>query len=142
MIFKKPPQERLKAWHNFRQELETVPDPLGAVASLYSQAPRVRIYSDPYDRNTWPTPWQLIEENEYCPINRLLGIAYSLQLTDRFKDWQPKITIEVDNSNKCVYYLLYYRDKVYGYEDDLWIPAKSLPKSLTVNKVYELESLH
>ena len=142
MIFKHTSFKRLKAWRDFRQQLETVSNPLEVVAEVYSTAPRVKIYSDPYDQATWPTPWELIEENQYCPINQLLGVAYTLGLTERFKDWKPTITIAVDNDNKCVYYLLYYNDKVYGYEDDRWIPAKMLPKSLIVKKIYQLDHLH
>jgi hypothetical protein len=142
LIFRQPSYKRLKAWAEFRNYLETASDPHEAVAQLYSQTPRVKVYSDPYDQTTWPSPWELIEENEYCPINQLLGVAYSLGLTERFKDWQPKITIELDKKDKCVYYLLYHDDKVYGFEDDRWIPAKNLPKSLTTKKIYTLDSLY
>jgi hypothetical protein len=141
-IFQKPPTKRLQAWHDFRQQLETVEDPLSTVAKIYAGAPRVKVYSDPYDQSTWPTPWELIEENEYCPLNQVLGVAYTLGLTDRFKYWKPKIAIEVDNSNKCVYYLLYHDDKVYGYEDNQWIPIKSLPKTLIAKKIYCIDGLH
>jgi hypothetical protein len=141
-IFHYPLPKRLKAWHDFRQQLETVADPLGTVATVYASAPRVKIYSDPYDQSTWPNPWELIEENEYCPLNQILGVAYTLGLTERFKNWCPTITIAVDNTNKCVYYLLYHDDKVYGYEDNNWIPAKTLPKTLTAKKIYCLDGLH
>lgn len=141
MIFRQPSHKRLTAWIDFRKQLETAHDPLSAVAELYSQTPKVKRSSDPYDRTTWPTPWELIEENDYCPINKILGVAYSLGLTDRFSNWQPIITIAVDNSNKCVYYLLYHDDKVYGFEDDAWIPVKNLPKSLITKKIYKLDCL-
>ena len=142
MIFKKPSKQRLRAWYDFRQQLETSCNPLDDVATLYSHAPAVKIYSDPYDQTTWPTPWELLEENEYCPFNQTLAVAYSLKLTSRFKDWQPKIAITIDNDNKCVYYLLYHLDKVYGFEKDKWISIKTLPVSLTVKKIYYLDSLH
>ena len=142
MIFNYPPHKRLLAWREFRQQLEKDEDPFTTVAEVYSNSPKVKFYTDPYDQSTWPTPWELIEENEYCPFNQILGVAYSLGLTERFKDWNPTIAIAVDKTNNCVYYLLYHNDKVYGYEDDAWIPAKELPKSLTIKKVYKLDSLH
>lgn len=141
-IFHQPSYKRLKAWHDFRQQLETEEDPFNLVAKVYAEVPRVKVYSDPYDQATWPTPWELIEENEYCPLNQVLGVAYSLGLTERFKDWCPKITIAVDNDNKCVYYLLYHDDKVYGYEDNKWIHVKTLPKTLITKKIYSLGCLH
>ena len=142
MIFDSLPTKRLKQWVEFRNQLEVSADPLSDVARLYSEAPKVKVYSDPYDKSTWPTPWELIEENEYCPFNQVLGVAYSLGLTERFKDWQPKIAIAVDTSNMCVYYLLYYNDMVYGFEDDVWTSVKNLPKSLSIKRIYNLDSLH
>ena len=142
MIFKYPLEKRLIAWREFRQQLETSSNPLDDVAKFYSYSPRTRVYSDPYDQSTWPTPWELLEENEYCPINQLLGVAYSLQLTERFQDWIPTIAIAVDSISKSVYYILYCNNKVYGYEENQWIQVELLPKSLNIKKIYSLESRH
>ena len=118
-------QQNLSAWYKLRQHLETATDPLGDVAHFFSKLPRVKRYTDPYDNTTWPTPWELITENEYCDFNRILGMCYSLQLTDSFKNCYPKINVVIDTINKTVYYLLLVEDKVYGYDDD-WIEAKTL----------------
>lgn len=134
-------QQNLSAWYNLRQQLEIAADPLGDVANFFQRLPRVKRYTDPYDKNTWPTPWELITENEYCDFNRILGICYTLQLTERFKNCHPTINVAIDRTNKTVYYLLLVEDKVYGYDDD-WINVKTLPKSLKSQKIYTMKQLH
>jgi len=134
-------QQNLSAWYKLRQHLETATDPLGDVARFFSKLPRVKRYTDPYDEATWPTPWELVTENEYCDFNRILGMCYSLQLTERFKNCRPTINVTIDRNNKTVYYLLFVEDKVYGYDDD-WIEARSLPKSLKSQKIYTMKQLH
>ena len=134
-------QKNLTAWYNLRQHLETAKDPFQDVADFFSRLPKTKVYTDPYDPDTWPTPWELISENEYCSFNLILGICYTLQLTERFKKTQPKINLAIDSINKTVYYLLFLDDKVYGYSED-WINVKNLPKSLKIQKKYSMPPLH
>jgi hypothetical protein len=132
----------LKDWYNFRQRLELSNNPLEDTANFFLAKPRVKFYTDPYDRSTWPTPWELITENEFCQINIILGICYTLQLTDRFKHLKPTFTISVDNCNKNVYYLLYIDNLVFGYDYPNWIESSELPKNLSVQKIITMEPVH
>lgn len=132
---------RLAAWYELRQQIEESFDPLNDVADFFLKLPKVKFYTDPYDQSNWPTPWELIDENEYCQFNLILGICYTLQLTERFKNIRPKIKLSIDNVNKTVYYLLFVDDKVYGYENE-WINVKDLPKSLKTQKIYTMKQLH
>jgi hypothetical protein len=134
-------QTRLSDWYTLRQQLEKSFDPLNDVVNFFSKLPKAKFYTDPYDSSRWPTPWELIDENEYCKFNLILGICYTLQLTERFKNISPKIKLSIDNFNKTVYYLLVVDDKIYGYEDG-WINAKDLPKSLKTQKIYAMKPLH
>jgi hypothetical protein len=134
-------KQALTAWYKLRQQLETATDPLKEVADFFSKLPKVKIYTDPYDEDTWPTPWELISENEYCPFNKILGVCYTIQLTERFKNIQPKITISFDSVNKTVYYLLFVEDKVYGYDND-WSNVVDLPKLLKTQKIYTMKQLY
>ena len=134
-------QRQLDAWFKLRQNLETSEDPFLDVSKFFLKLPRVKFYTDPYDSSTWPTPWELVSENEYCEFNLILGMCYTLQLTDRFKNVQPKIHIAVDNVSKTVYYLLLIEEQVYGY-DDGWSTVSDLPKSLKIQKIYNMKPLH
>jgi hypothetical protein len=133
---------RLDAWYKFRQQLEDSSDPFLDVAKFFLRLPRVKFYTDPYDQSRWPTAWELISENEYCEFNLILGMCYTLQLTERFKNSQATINVAIDTINKTVYYLLKIEDKVYGYADEEWISAKDLPKSLKTQKIYHMKQLH
>ena len=133
---------RLTAWYKFRQQLEESSDPFLDVAKFFLRLPRVKFYTDPYDRERWPTAWELISENEYCEFNLILGMCYTLQLTERFKNSQTTINVAVDSINKAVYYLLKIEDKVYGYADEEWIAVEELPKSLKMQKIYAMNPLH
>ena len=135
-------QTRQLAWYQLRQTLETSEDPFFDVAKFFLRLPRVKFYTDPYDASTWPTAWELIDENEYCEFNLILGMCYTLQLTERFKNSQATINVASDTINKTVYYLLIIDDKVYGYEDEEWIDATDLPKSVTMQKIYTMKPLH
>ena len=141
LIAEKVIQRQLDAWFKLRQNLETSSDPFLDVSNFFLKLPKVKFYTDPYDSSTWPTPWELVSENEYCEFNLILGICYTLQLTDRFKDITPTIHIAVDNVSKTVYYLLLIEDKVYGYDIE-WSAVADLPKSLKIQKIYNMQPLH
>ena len=83
-MFDKTYEDRLLAWSKFRQGLETSTDPIQDVIDNYNTAPTVSIHTDPWNQDSWPSPWQLILENQYCEFSRVLGMCYSLQLTERF----------------------------------------------------------
>ena len=141
-IAEKKSNQRLVDWYNFRQQLEQSKSPLEDTVDYFSKVPRVKIYTDPYDQSTWPTAWELIDENEYCQFNIVLAVCYTLQLLDKFKDTPATVKISIDNVNKVVYYLLFVDDKVYGYDPDGWISAADLPKTLSNIKIYMMPPLH
>ena len=144
-MFKTPEKQtehRLAAWRQLRQHLETSKTPFDDVVNFFNQFPKAKVYTDPYDQTTWPTAWELIEENQYCPFNLILGICYTLQLCERFQDIKPKITITIDKNSNCVYYLLIVDSIIYGFEDTTWTALKDLPKSLKNIKIYNMPALH
>lgn len=134
--------KRLVAWRDLRQHLETSTRPFEDVVEFFQKFPHVKVYTDPYDQSTWPTAWELIEENEYCSFNLILAVCYTLQLCNRFEHIQPKITISIDKINKTVYYLLFIDDIVYGYDYNEWIPVSTVPVTLKNIKIYHMEPLH
>lgn len=135
-------EQRFAAWRELRQHLETSKSPFDDVVNFFNQFPKAKVYTDPYDQSTWPTAWELIDENEYCPFNLILGICYTLQLCERFQNLTPTITIAVDSRTNSVYYLLSIDKMIYGYEDEGWTTADRLPKSLKNIKIYNLPALH
>jgi len=131
-------EARLAAWAEMREEIADSEDPIQATIDYYSQAPEVSIHTDPYDRDTWPTPWELIQENLYCGFCRLLGIAYTLQLTDCFSDEQFEIHIQRSRETGEIYYLLYVGDRVVGYTGETHVAKSDIPNTHDLQHRYNL----
>ena len=83
-MFDKNMEDRLRAWSDFRNNLEDEPDPFKSTIELYNLAPLVTYNIDPDSPMTWPNPWELLNENQYDDLGYILGIGYTLGLTDRF----------------------------------------------------------
>lgn len=117
-MFDKNPEDRLRAWVAFRNTLETSDTPLQDVVEFYSSAPLVAIQVDPYNKETWPDPWELLNDNKYCDFAKILGIASTLKLTDRFTDVPMMIHIFTDRENSELKYLLIIDKNVIGYDQN------------------------
>jgi hypothetical protein len=51
------------------------------------------------DYESWPNPWQLLDDNIYCDVAKCLGICYTLTLAEHpdIQDFQMVLT-EQDHS--------------------------------------------
>jgi hypothetical protein len=133
-------EDRLASWQEFRESLETVDNPLQSVLDYYDQAPRVSINTDPWDNATWPDPWELIHENQYCTFCTVLGMCYSLQLTERFNGSNFEIHIGIDRKKSRTVFLLMIDDIVIGWNEGL-VNKLELPKTLQIEKIYSMPLL-
>ena len=140
-MFTKNFEEQLASWKNFRDSLEDAEEPFRRVLDFYKSAPLTRISCDPWDRSTWATPWELLEENQYCEFGIVLGMCYSLQLTDRFKGSNFEIHICRNNEKSETHYLLFVDNTVVGYDDTV-VLREELPDALQSQTVYEMPQLH
>lgn len=139
-MFDKTYEERLAAWQEFRNSLEVSKDPIQAVIDQYNTAPRVSIHTDPWTKEMWPSPWELVNENQYDDFCRVLGMCYSLQLTDRFKGSSFEIHIGIDNNTSSTYYLLYVGDIVIGLEES-YVDKSKIPTTFAPQEIYIMPPL-
>ena len=139
-MFTKNFKEQLIAWKNFRESLEDSQMPFQRVLDFYKSAPPTRISCDPWDMSTWASPWELLEENQYCEFGVVLGMCYSLQLTDRFKECNFEIHICRNNEKSETYYLLFVDNTVIGY-NDMVVSREELPDALYSQTVYQMPEL-
>ena len=137
-MFEKKYEERLVIWRDFRTTLETTKDPIQDTIDFYNQAPVCLIAADPYTPSTWPDPWELLEENNYCSFVKILAICYTLQLTDVLSQASYEIHITRDNENSETYYLLYVNDIVIGFNGDTHVHRSKLPTTLRSELVHAL----
>jgi len=137
-MFHKKYEERLVVWREFRIGLETAADPIQQTIDFYNQAPPCALGADPFTPSTWPTPWELLEENNYCSFVKILAICYTLQLTDVLSQAHYEIHITRDNENSETYYLLYVDDIVIGFNGDTHVHRSKLPTTLRSELVHAL----
>jgi hypothetical protein len=140
-MFNKKFDERLIIWRNFRDDLEHSLDPIQDTINFYTEFPNCSIGTDPYTPSTWPDPWKLLEENNYCSFVKILAICYTLQLTDVLSSATYEIHITRDNKNSETYYLLYVDDNVIGFTGDAYVQRKDLPDTLRSELVHTMSPL-
>ena len=137
-MFDKNYETQLREWSNFRALLEDSQQPFIEVIKFYESSPYTRIQADPWDKTTWPTAWELLNENLYCDFCRVLGWYYSLQLTERFSASRFEIHI-ITAEDKSYRYLLFVDDCVLGFsEDDKVIKQQQLPKNYQPQTTYSM----
>lgn len=97
-MFKKNIDTRLSEWVKHRQKLDESNTPFEEVCEFWNQAPFVPYNKniDPYNKKSWPTPWEIIAENKYDDFTKSLMIALSLRYTSKFKNTPIEIQILVD----------------------------------------------
>jgi hypothetical protein len=140
-MFHKNYEQRLNSWSSLRQKLEVAADPFQEVIDFYKQAPYVSVHTDPWSQDMWPDPWELVYENQYDEFCTVLGMCYSLQLTDRFKGSEFEIHICTLESLSYVY-LLFVDDYVLGYDNNKVVLKKDLPMDLQSQTVYAMPKLN
>jgi hypothetical protein len=105
-VFNSSPNERLAKWKQFRDTLETSNTPLEDVAEFWSHAPFVSNFLDPQNNNTWPDPWHLIIDGRFDDLAIVVGMLYTLQLTQRFMGSHFEIHMSIVSQNKSPNYWL------------------------------------
>jgi len=136
-MFDKNKEDRLRAWAEFRNTLETSSNPIQDTIDLYAKAPLVAIQVDPYNQSSWPDPWTLLYENQYCDFAKILGIAGTLKLTDRFTDEPMMIHIYTDREQSQVKYLLVVQDVVVGYDMNKTVDISQISSILEFDMSFE-----
>ena len=81
-IFLQDYYTRLREWFKLKenlanQDLSTI---CIEVDKFWQRAPLSTHYLHPADVVDWPTPWELISDNDYCYFARGLGMIYTLML--------------------------------------------------------------
>ena len=133
-------EERLSRWREFRDSLETSSNAIDDVVQFYRMAPTVSIHTDPYNNNIWPGPWELLHENQYCSFCKILGICYTLQLTESFKGKSFEIIIGRDIDCNTRMYLLSIDNNIIGIDDN-YLHVDKLPESVIIERNFSMPEL-
>ena len=92
--------ERLESWAQLRQRCQTLDSEpaLIKINSWWFQTPWTAYHLHWDDQADWPDPWQLLSDDQYCPVARGLGILYTITMLDR-EDLQDACMIEYKSDN-------------------------------------------
>ena len=127
--------ERLTEWRKFRDNLEVSGSPFQDVAELWSQAPFVSPYLDPKEPKTWPDPWHLVLDSRWDDLAIVLGMLYTIKLTDRFKDSLLEIKSFLAKDGRPQYLLIVNNEHILNLEYRCVIKVNEVPP-VAVNLVY------
>lgn len=135
-MFEKNYLDRMVSWRKLRDTVEVSVTPIEDVLAVYNSAHTSSLYTDPYNQTAWPNPWELVEQNVYCEFCKLLGVGYTLLLTERFSEAKYGIHIYTDYDNSQVKYFLSINDcYVHVDEGTLLTSEKPLFTRAIENKV-------
>jgi hypothetical protein len=132
-MFEKEYIDRVNSWKQFRENLCDLSDPLLEVLKKYNSIPTDQLTVDPYNQSAWPGPWELLTYKSYCEFAKLLGVAYTLQLTERFSQAQFGIHIYTDYDNSQIKYFLSI-DEIYVHLDDNILVTSEKPSFVNAVK--------
>lgn len=99
-------ESRLRSWSRLRTELttSTLQNICIEIDKFWQRVPTNNHYLHPDFIKDWPSPWQLLFDNNYCSYSRALGMIYTLLLLGINK--LELVEAIDDNSNEVVLVLV------------------------------------
>ena len=140
-MFDKNIDDRLSSWAEFRRHLETAQMPFEAVTDFWRMAPFVPYNNklDPFNKRSWPSPWEIIVDNKYDDFTKAVMMAYSIKLTNRFKNSSINIKTVVDKQRSVNYNLVCVDDEwVLNYQEHGPIAAIKVPDYFFIENLVEI----
>jgi hypothetical protein len=128
-------QDRLEKWVQLRERCRDreLVHALQDINDWWFQTPWRPYYLHWDDHATWPTPWELLEDNIFCGLARALGIMYTIILIDHEKIHEVNL-IETSDDN-----LVLVNDGKYILN---WSPSEILNiNSVNIKKIISSEQL-
>ena len=100
---------RLKYWKNFRFKIDQLPleEALQETVDFWQSCPWTAFYLDQERPATWPNAWDLIVDNYYCDLAKVLGIVYTLNLSEHGKNLAVEVRVYTDPKTGYQYCIAY-----------------------------------
>lgn len=142
-MFKLSSDDRISSWVNLRTQLETCNSPFQTVIDFWRDTPYVPYNRsvDQYNPKSWPTPWEIIDENQYDDFTKALMIGYTIKFTNRFKNSVIIVRTLIDKDKKTCYNVVSIDEEwVLNFKDNEPMLFKNIPDSFSVENIIELSS--
>jgi len=130
-------EDRLLIWKRLRDQIDKE-ESIQLAIDFWNDLPLSSRNIDPYNPETWPGPWEIIEENSYCEYTKVLALGYTLMLTEKFKDWHYEIRLGVDRTQSKLYYILVAGNYVFDFDQEKSIQIIDLPNSIHIEQTHVL----
>lgn len=140
-MFNLETDERITAWVSHRKLLENINDALQECWNFWKSAPFIHHNHkiDPFYQKGWPSPWEIIRENKYDDFTKSLMIAWTLKLTERYKDINIRIKFFIDNVNFRQYTVVFVDNQwILNYHDEYPIQISNFDNSLILQNSIEI----
>jgi len=141
-MFQKTVDERLSAWKNLREKIDSEDDSLSYLIEFWNQVPVVAYNHkiDQYNPKSWPTPWEILVENKYDDFTIALMIGWTLKLTKKFANSNIIIRTMVDETKTRLYNLVYIDENiVLNYSKWKSLTANDIPESFLTENVVNID---
>lgn len=141
-MFNLPVDTRLSCWSDHRQQLENSENPLQEVWDFWRSTPFVPFNHNinQYNKTSWPTPWEIIVDNQYDDFTKSLMIAWTIKLTKKYNKSDVFIKSLVDEQNKRMYNVVYVDDIAINYNDEGPVDSTIIPTSYRIDNIIEVSS--
>ena len=116
MFLETDTDERITLWREFRESLTHSKNPLQDIVDLWKTAPVVDRNLDPWNSQRWPTPWELLEENRFCPVAIPLMMGWTAKLSTKLSTSLVLIKTFIDHSEQRYYNVCMVDDNVLNYK--------------------------
>ena len=139
-MFNQSVDDRLSSWLRLRTEVETSPNPLELVWDFWKEAPFIPYNNklDPFNKRSWPSPWEIIVNNRYDDFTKAVMIAWTIKYTNRFKDVSIILKSMVDKQRSVNYNLVCVNDEwVLNYQEHGPLAAIIVPDYFFIENLVE-----
>ena len=137
--------DRLQHWKNFRTELDTqgISEAIKNTVELWNRAPFVPYYLADNLDPPWPNPWELLIENRYCDVAKVLGILYTLYFSKHRDSATFEIRIFRNPKNSQQYNTVWVNGGEYiiNFEDDAVVNTAAFDDDLILLFKYDSQDL-
>jgi hypothetical protein len=142
-MFKMSADDRISSWATLRAQIEICEVPLQRTIDFWNDAPFVPYNRrvDPFNPRSWPTPWEIIVENQYDDFTKALMMGYSLKFTQRFSNSAIELRTYIDNAKNLNYNIICVDDLwAINYKDNEPVLLQNLPDSFLVENLIEVKA--
>lgn len=140
-MFNKNTDDRLSTWLAFREQLENSNDPFQDTCEFWKNAPFIPYNHniDPFNRFSWPSPWEIIVNNKYDDFTKALMIGFTIKFTKKFKNTPVEIRTLVDNTKTGRYNIVLIDNMwVLNFDEDKPILFEKISDSFLLENLIEL----